>query len=304
MESFNQFAEVVPEVHAVLIKPENLAKICDIAANLDAKKTPHAYEAATRIKNRQGDSFYKGSFEEVNADLDAGTLFDPPPEVAEIAANLAANISLPDGATRRRRKIDGDEGDLIINRYIDDRDDRLFRRRRRTWTEEKRIAIFGNFGFSGEMPIDRFFEAAAALVALADTFTRSGYACDIYAIDGAKFKPKTVFNCCQLAAAGTPLNISQVWTYTRPEISRRMYHLTECATCAYFGQPYEEDVNKCGLGWPFNPPAEQLQAAAHCSLVLSITTELITHAAGSVPRLCSALQGAIENITTSTQEQE
>ena len=296
MDNLQDIAAIIPEIHAAIFRPEDMAAACEAARHLDNED---ARETARQILTRRPGTFYKGESAAIMEDLTAGKLIDPPHEIYDLSDQISADIDMQ-SATPRRTPRDGDEGEPIISRFIDDRDDRLFRRRRRPTVPFRTATILANFAFVHNISISKFGFSAAAVCATADAFNRAGYTCNIYAIDGASLgggDSRKAINAIRIATAGTPANLSQIWTYTRPEVSRRIYHAISCLTLSHWG------IFNPGLGFTYDPPSATLRRICGGGPIVSIEAELIQgcHNADDIARV---VRNAIAEATNTTTPQE
>lgn len=290
--NLDQFARLVQADNTAIITPEAIPAILENGT----------FSSSDWQKTRQGEldrpagDFFKGDFPAVRADLQAGTLITPPPEVDEIAASLAATLTATANTARRRRRFDGDEGEINVARYIDDRDERLFRRRRRTLTQAPTVNIIGSFCFSGSQSIKRFFEAAAALCATVQALESAGYSANVYAQQHTHTNNDAGL-LLQIKTAGTPLNISQIWTYTRPEVSRRIYFALLCQIADFNGLRHHP-----GIGYPHTPG--DFSKITGDPINIFIDPDMIKSTKDDPAALASSLQRLIDEATTTTPQED
>lgn len=297
MKNLELYAEVNHQTQTAIIAPESIPAII----TADDYNNPKWLDQRNHERDRADDGFFMGRYADVAADLEAGRLIDPPAEVYEMASAITAAVTTTQGTTRRRRRIDGDDGSLNISRYLDDRDDRLFTRRRRIATPSPIVNLFGSFCFSGRQSIKRFHEAAAALTAASDALTRQGYSVNIYSYMKSRITAYAITKTAyRIKTAGTPANISQIWTYTRPEVSRRIYFM--CSLCSI--QDYFDAPHTSSLGCPDALTPEEMRDISGDGRNIHITARAILDAKGDPERLASFINAAIDaaNTTTTTQE--
>ena len=168
--------------------------------------------------------FGKTKAEVVIKQVLTGELITPPPEIDEISDMIAAEL-VNLGTRNRRTRHHAEDGEINISRWIDDRD-RCFTRRRRAPKPFPVVNVVANFWFYADMPIKAFQSQATILTAACKTLEAKGFSTNVLAIKASSeiYHHRARHFLIPLKAAGTPLNAAQIWTYTRSEISRRIYH--------------------------------------------------------------------------------
>lgn len=293
--NLDQFARIIPEEHTAIITPEAFPAILDDFTNKEEWANIRNW-----IKAEPAGRFYKGEYAEVLRDLKAGTLINPPKAVNDIADKLSTVLNIANTA-RRRRRIDGDEGEINIRRYLDDRESRLFTRRRRMPQPAPVVNICASIAFNCRQKPARYQEAAAALCAVSMAMEEAGFSSNIYTLSTIH-DPKNGSEAgafYQIKQAGTALNVSQVWTYSRPEVSRRINHCLMCAYGDFFGMRH-----MFNLGIPFNVTTAAARRITGDNVNIIIPTNIIEDTADDPAALASALQRLIDEATTTTPQED
>ena len=293
--NLDQYARIFQEDAAAVVMPEKLPQVLQHGTF----NNPQWANSMQWVKGEPAGSFYKGDYSATLAELESGALIEPPKSVNKLADQLTATLTIAN-IDRRRRRIAGDEGDINIPRWIDDRDDRLFTRRRRLPQPAPIVNIFASIAFSCRQKIQRYQEAAAALCAVSQAMEQAGFASNIYTVSTAShaLKEKAVM-LYSIKQAGTPLNIAQVWTYARPEVSRRINHCMICAYCDFFNLPHMST-----LGIPFNIDNHFARKITGDSVNVIIPTNAIEETANDPAALAYVLQRLIDGAFTTTNDEQ
>ena len=301
MESnLSELAQTIPAAGAAIFAPESIAGAID----LDPAKwnDPDWRETAAHLRAEFSPRFFKGDGPTIAQEISAGKLIDPSAEVAEIADLLTAQLCNT-GISRRRRRIDGDDGEINITRFLDDRDDRLFTRRRRTPQPAPVVNLFCSFAHNCGQNLKRFAESAAAVCAVTQVLESCGLSVNAYGYYGGRNtrqQTRKIYAVVRIKTAGTPVNISQIWTYTRPEVSRRFYFMLYCKIGDHFNQ--QNDPN---IAYPENLSNTEIVNIAGPGKHIHVTNDVIYSTKGNPAALADYLQRLIDAaFSTTTQEQE
>lgn len=240
------------KIHVYEVPLENLQHLAEITYNPNCPDSADFQVRINEIK-RERDSFWGDeSFPELQKSLQQGELKTPPNEVYELIeknSTIASNI----GIARKRQRLNGDYGDLNIKRYIDGAGDRLFSRRKRISTPAPIINLVCPCNASAWCDIDVYDKFAATTVALTAILEKSGYSVNCYnasslAISSPRKQKSILSRIFCIKKAGTPINISQIYTFVRPAVSRRLAIMLTHSSLDDMGC-YWDDMNS-GAGTP------------------------------------------------------
>ena len=232
-----------------LIRPEQVAEFILALPKLTPDTEPRnswKRNMEYRFMDNDNAEFYgQTPPEAVVRQILTGELTTPPREVDTVSDMIAADLANL-GTRNRRTRHHAEDGEINISRWIDDRD-RCFTRRRRTPKPFPIVNVIANFCFNCHTPLKAFQNQATILTATCKTLESIGFSTNVFA---AQITRTSRVNhkrhiLIPLKSAGTPLNAAQVWTYTRREVSRRIYHNLTAALCYAMNDKFDYSLGHC-----------------------------------------------------------
>lgn len=210
----------------------------------------------------ENSSFYGDySTDQYKEDLLKGVLVETPQKVRELIDEFSCSAQNV-GFQKRRHRRNGDYGELNVKRYIDGAGDRLFTYRKRERRPAPIINLCLPIGAPSWCTIYTFEQFAIVATALAQILEAGGYSVNLYFLSMSRVNRNNNVSSrfpliikIPLKKAGTPTNFSQVWSFIRPEISRRT------KICLIFklldALKYTTDKNECAGASPLSKTAAE-----------------------------------------------